>query len=505
MPKVLLKITTVIYLAIPSLIFLSSWLRWPIALIGCLSLIGTCYLLIRELPDTPEAATFRIADILWAAVIAIGLGLISGIGGYSQPHPDWEKHNALLKSLIEQTWPVTYTFEDARMVLVYYIAYYLPAALVGRFWGWAAANQALFIWSVVGVWLAGLWVIHLTGRRAGLLIFVLFSGLDWVGYSIFSPLISLSGIEWVLSPTQLDLWAGGWIYASTAATWLSAPGQALGCWLGAALCLDQLQRPNLRGFLPIVALLPLWSIFGALGLLPFGVAKLIMRQNQPSDWRKWLKFVWPDGIALILLAIWCAYYALRLIDLPDSLANHIQNGLVFSLVKTPFELIGLLIILPSFYLLEFALLAIAIWKLGWIQKTPPGRNLYYCLIIWLFFLPLFRYGLVNDLVLRASMPALFALTVWAAQSLFQPVKITNAWKLASAGLLVLGSINAFLQYQSQIDYSIHKQAWALPVAEDMWQLQLKYVNEPILEGETFSFVAQYVAPISSWSKIYLGV
>ena len=49
------------------------------------------------------------------------------------------------------------------MVLTYYVAYYLPAALVGKIAGWTAANVVLFAWSATGAALAFLWLVVLSG------------------------------------------------------------------------------------------------------------------------------------------------------------------------------------------------------------------------------------------------------------------------------------------------------------------------------------------------------
>lgn len=66
--------------------------------------------------------------------------------------------------------------------LVYYIAYYLPAALLGKLGGWLWAHQVLFVWSWIGLILAMLWFIILNRRAAFtvvLLFDILWSRRDW--------------------------------------------------------------------------------------------------------------------------------------------------------------------------------------------------------------------------------------------------------------------------------------------------------------------------------------
>ncbi len=55
--------------------------------------------------------------------------MLSGIGGIGFQHYDWNKHNAILSDLVRESWPVGYTYYGRPVALVYYIAYYLPAAL----------------------------------------------------------------------------------------------------------------------------------------------------------------------------------------------------------------------------------------------------------------------------------------------------------------------------------------------------------------------------------------
>ena len=69
-----------------------------------------------------------------------------GAGGFGVGTYDWaNKHNLIFADLVRFSWPVVYHGEgtpSSGLMLVYYVGYYLPAALVGKVMGWHAGNIA---------------------------------------------------------------------------------------------------------------------------------------------------------------------------------------------------------------------------------------------------------------------------------------------------------------------------------------------------------------------------
>ncbi|MCA9417857.1 MAG: hypothetical protein KC917_16380, partial [Candidatus Omnitrophica bacterium] len=121
-----------LYLSLPYLLFFWGWLWLPYALLATVALlIGLASAILggrseaRE--DGPRAwGSWR--RVLFVAVIALVWVALSGIGGLGFQNPDYPKHNAVLKDLIEKDWPVVYGEGEGARALVYYFAYYLPAA-----------------------------------------------------------------------------------------------------------------------------------------------------------------------------------------------------------------------------------------------------------------------------------------------------------------------------------------------------------------------------------------
>ena len=111
--------------------------------------------------------------IPWKVPVRTPLPFVSsafvGVGGFAPQATDWIKHNAVLSDCVRQPWPVVLMDRADRWPLVYYLAWYLPAALVGKVAGYAAAQVALWVWTSLGVMLAGGWFARLTRLPVDLL------------------------------------------------------------------------------------------------------------------------------------------------------------------------------------------------------------------------------------------------------------------------------------------------------------------------------------------------
>ena len=148
---------TYLYLTIPFIIFCMGWLRLPIALpVIAVILWALWQLLSREQTTQSESLPLRLTLY---ALLATGLwAFLSGVGGYTFQNWDHHWRNAVLHDLITYHWPVIYSAPEHGPVkmLVYYVGYWLPSALVGKIFGWKTANFFLFLWTWLGVFLVTL-------------------------------------------------------------------------------------------------------------------------------------------------------------------------------------------------------------------------------------------------------------------------------------------------------------------------------------------------------------
>ena len=100
-------------MALPVGLFLAGWLRPPWAVLGVVTLLLGIVSWARRLRATGGAADgwagqspsgrWRARFSWWRCVVAL-----LGPGGFGTQTWDWAKHNAILKDLVDQPWPVGY-------------------------------------------------------------------------------------------------------------------------------------------------------------------------------------------------------------------------------------------------------------------------------------------------------------------------------------------------------------------------------------------------------------
>jgi hypothetical protein len=427
-PYDLLTAVSLLYLALPVAIFLAGWLRPLWAAVGLLGLLG---LLARVAP--PRA--FRLEATVPALAIALAAALLSGVGGAGLQNWDYNKHNALLHDLIRLPWPVRYAdLGDADLAgpLVYYSAWYLPAALVGKFAGWEAANVVHFLWTLAGLVLALRWFGRFTHAKWGPPFLIAFSGLDVLGvlFSGKNP-IALTNLEF-------HHWAGFAQYTHNLAGVNWVPHHAIPIWLGTSLVLSGQRRAWF--------LLPLWSPWAWVGTAPF--LPLSGRSRRP--WR----------IALLSLPALLGFAYLS-----SSRGQVVQNWAWQG--KPTLAFLGSYV---GFVVLEFGVIAVLTWAI--LRPTGRDRHVLGLAIALLLVLPLYRFGISGDLTMRASMPALFVLAVYAYRAL---AASRAKLRFALASVLLVGALAPL----HEAAYSIVHYRWGPPAAGDL-------VSLPMTDGRPYA-------------------
>lgn len=439
-----LPAVTVIYLALPVVIFLAGWLRWPwalpavtVALVAAWPLGRPC----RSAPANPCAWPWWQAGVFLGAVAL--LVSTQGAGGLGVQNWDWIKHNAILKDLIERQWPVVYDQMKQPVALIYYVAYYLPASLVGKAFGWEAANIAIYLWTIAGCFLAGLWLWSLSDGRWWLVLACLlfFSGWDLVGDALWKP------TQW-RNNFDGEWWNSLWTLPSNFTLIAYAPHHAIPGWLFTALLISSLERvnkvPPLGG---IFALSLLWSPFVTVGL---GLLYLFWNGVSRRRWTEGIRQLWcPANLAAaLLLAVLVMYFQSRSapVRFPPSLTSEPQVVQRGELYITPIER-GFAKFLPAYtgtLLLEFGLLAVLI-LLALPRQASQERRWVYVAGGTLVLLPWIHYGAYNDLVMRVCIPPLFVLQLIALRTLTScastpPAGRQSAWSPALLVVLAVGAL-----------------------------------------------------------------
>jgi hypothetical protein len=440
-----LLVGTWIYLLVPCVLFSWSWLRPSLSVLLTTLLSAGCAVQLtgigatrRSQPQREDTGATLARTLIGFAPLCIVV-FITGAGGMGPQSWDWAKHNAILRDLIERAWPVVYATERDPVALVYYIAYYLPAAIVGKLAGWKAANLALFAWTLVGAALAYLWVVLFT-RGAALtvgLVLALFSGMDALGAIALQPgkFVELLNVFDLEIPT-----ARYWVYPSNVSLLAFVPHQALAGWLGAALLIDAVYTKDAGfPFLLAIGASALWSPLATIGLLPLAVyaAWRSGALSLPGFGRQ---LSLPNMAGGLLAAVLLFYFLSRYG--PYSLSSNFypppENMKIGAFYFMPAGLPPATFIARylEFVVIEFLLLTLLVWR-----SLPWGetRNLVLLAGALLLVLPLFHYGNFNDLAMRASIPALFIVQLGLVQA-WRKGSRSSPSALLLALLFVIGAL-----------------------------------------------------------------
>ncbi|SLN75825.1 hypothetical protein [Ruegeria meonggei] len=404
-----LLLASFLYLGLPNVLFAVGWLKPPYALgytIVCL--IGLVFLVAgtrRNFTPTSELGRTLGYIVPVCCVLVIWIGF-SGIGGIGFQNTDWNAHNSLFKHLIEEDWPLVLGADDPNhepFFYVYYVAFYLPAALVGKIFGWGAANLVLFLWSTTGVVIAISWFLKvldlpLTPFRSllAVLVFIAFGGLDIIGWYLRHENLPNMG-------EHLEWWAKHFQYSANTTLLVWVPQHTIAAWILTGVTMfHSIFRIPPRSFGLFVAFSLLWTPFAIIGVLPFVVLAIVLwiRENGVRDVFSTSNFV----LAPIVGLTSALFLASNTFSFPVSFG---WSGR------------------PDFWLfyLVFMGLEVAVFfvPLYWLMKDR-GTSYVYTPWLWtslavLIVLPFFRMGFANDFVMRGSIPALFVLIIFIAYGL----------------------------------------------------------------------------------------
>jgi hypothetical protein len=383
-----------IYLALPFAMFTAFWIRpiygWPI--LACL-----IFAIVRQAKRERDLAPrifggpIELISLLIVAVVWVGL---SGAGGWGTQNPDYVKHTNILRDLMAESWPVVYETDGKTNLLVYYFAWYLPPAAVGKMFGWQAAHTAQYWWSVLGVFLTFSYVASVVrGRWPGWVvaaIFALLSGMDILAQLAAGSLpVGTAHIEVASGATMLQ-------YSSNTSALFWVPHQAIFAWLGSAFLLSSVASQRVGAVFLVTVLGALWAPFCMVGLIPINLA-LVLK----VPWRRFLTFENVVGATLVTLVL-APFIASNRMDFP-----------ALFLWKV-IELADRWPSIAIFYLTEFVVL---IWFLGRPSGSATFRVVWWCCMGWLALCPIYFAGQFSDFTMRASLPALFVLWIYVVEKL----------------------------------------------------------------------------------------
>jgi len=436
-----MKRLSILYLIIPFFLFLFGWIRLIIAIPLALVILFALYkLLVTNNNLSLSSNHWSLSTVYWLLVIVFWL-LLSGIGGYAFQNWDHNWRNVVLRDLMNFDWPVYYAQPASGPIrmLVYYVGFWLPAALVGKLFNWQAANFFLFLWSLGGLIL----ITHHLGSflktsafKASLLL-IFFSGLDVMGTLFFAK-----DYPTLLPPiTHLETWAGSLQYSSFTTQLFWVFNQAIPAWLCIILIVtlsdskgSPLQSKEILHRFAVqndtrAQIILIWSLcfffapLASVGLLPYILIELIKQTDFKTPFKnlRWEIIL----TATIIFLISAFFYT----------ANTAAQSRGFQSLPLAKFL--------TFFLLEGGLL--------WLVLAPSKfRDPRWMVTGFLLaMIPFIQLGSGRDFVMRASIAPLFYLMLMTGETIFN--KTTSRLLLiACYSILVLGSFTPIYEINRSI-------------------------------------------------------
>ena len=378
------------YLSIPVFIIFFSFLSMPFVPIIAIALIVLVFCLCRSrYIERGEDFSFQMLVHYWPLLlISLVVTYICVVSPFKVW--DWEKHFAVLNTLVESSWPPVVKLNEQTWFLRYYLGWYVVPALLAKMFGAQLLTAFMFIWTATGVFTT-LFLAFSHFRKThhffiATTVFFLFSGLDIIG----AWLNDYTPLTW---PNWPQIWVGwGEIWpAFTGISW--SPQHVLGGWIGACLFLYHRNSAVKYGAV-MIGIIAMWSPFCAIGLVPIAAWATLKEGYKTA-------ITLQNLLTAPLIAIFVVLYLTQKAG---------QVPFMFVWDHSEFSV-------PFFVLFCITEFLLVLGILYWISRAR--RELIVTLGVFLLLLCLFVGGEVNDLLTRGSMPSFCIMSILAVNALFK--------------------------------------------------------------------------------------
>ncbi len=395
----------VAYVVLPICIFFIGWLKPVFGIPFCILFLALAYRVWKEISRDRIELIDRATRSYWITTVLICFFWVylSGIGGFSYQSDDHWARTAVYNDLCNHTWPVIFhnaqqNIEIRRIVgtedvmFTYYYTWWLPAAGMAKLLHAGNLLKSLIVlaWAFAGVLLVVYCINRYIGKCSYIVPVVLigFSGLDIVG-----NLLKEIPITWI---EHLERWVPHVQYSSNTTLLFWVFNQGIPVWLLMGILL---QLKDNRSIAAVSSMALAYSPWAVVGLVPIAIVGTVRRK-----WKDTLSAVNVLNIAVpvIMLLIYGSFYlsgsggggAFRyaLFDVTEQ-RNFLCNYLVFIFLEA----------------------GVYLWILGRGEWT--NQRYYKVTTAELLLIPLVLYVDDYNMIMRASIPPLFLLTVYVAQFL----------------------------------------------------------------------------------------
>ena len=444
--KLLYRISLV-YIYIPIFLIVIGWCKPMFALFATLLMILSLY--YSKGIDKPEIKHICLSkkEILVLISLILFFAYLFGWGGMTPQSGDWDKHNAILRDLTLRDWPVYFHNGQETSLLTYYIGQYSLSAFVGKVsfhllnfigvssfigidiadFSFYIAEIVLMIWNIVGLMITKCHLFFLINSNKNkiliFIIFIFFGNPLILGQFIYGTLVGTYdfGIHWLdinhlIAQYSTNFVLLRWVFQHCICTWIVT-----------AILMEKMK--DIDSFVVLGLPLVLYSPFAFIGILIYMITIFIKRIFEVRKINILLTKIFSrqNLFSLFSLGVFCFCYFI---------SYFIQEGkpeeIGFSLIS--FSNYKTILAYVLFCLFTYGIISIILYKY---YKKEVG---FWNAIITLTILPFFKVGVYNDLVMRASIPALFILCVYCIKLLMENnYKMNNLYKNLLIIVLIIGS------------------------------------------------------------------
>ena len=463
----------VIWLALPVVMFLYSWVKpligWPL----CVAVIFSILRIINRM-DNPDGMIVRVDGRFYVLLCLLFLYTVySGIGGlFYQSSWDHAFRNAVFNDLVNNSWPVVHGNQNSGQMemLCYYIAFWLPAAAAAKISGLIGVGYAVqFVYAFIGLLLISLFVYRILGiSRSSIWILVVLA--FYCGWDIVLFIIDFNEISTIF-PALADLGWGDlymtgkdWAFMSFSAPsfyalTLYVYNQGIASWL--ALGLLYCMRYEYGSLLLLFSLMFLFAPIPSVGLLP-AMAYWTIKHFKPS-------FSYENIIGLFVFIVVGFYF--------------LSNNRIGSMRST---------VMPfSEYLWKFSLFLLFSYFIyfPYVWKRIRKNGLFWVMFVTATVIPYFSLSGERDLGARVGVPLTFFMAMLVLKSLTEIRSWPKYKAVAIIVTLIIGSVSTSGVYVSHIREGYRTllnggsfiQGW-IPTVFDGKQCSLK--DNFVAEGES---------------------
>lgn len=413
-----LKIITLFYLLLPSVLFLLTWIHLWIG-IPCVLMI---LFYVQKMPQN-SSENIVSSSVSWTCLgISIIINFLLGIGEFRPQTYDFQANNYKYYDLITHDLPVYYA--QQKTYLCYYTGYYLPTALLAKVFGLASAKYFSFVWSVLGCWLVLVWVASFQRKKPLLLvgIVILFSN-AWI---VIKLMINFRLFQEYLQPYYFQINQFKLINETFIKNYAWATQHTLPACLGACVIIRIFQEKDTfkdsKYALIILLSTMFWSPLTTIGLFPF-VGFLFLKNAQRLLSRpKWI------DLKLMLMLI-LAFSPLMLYFVSTEGIHAKNTEFIWQTGVDKWWILYLI-----YALFNFGIWGIIIY---FYQKSTP--NIWIIAIIFPCLIAFYRIGIYNDFNIRVAFPSFFILSILVGILLLEKVKIKPIFSIIILVIIVINS------------------------------------------------------------------